>query len=620
MPWTKADQLYRSAIACFGGKSGFKRARNQTVLYGSSTRASTWRFYSFSSIFLRQFHASAALEKAARLETVSNARRAAFLIHSWKSWKQRRHLFLLHSPEAKFCYWKPAFFVGLGNHKGQMIVRWMAFTLGSAPFLFKGAAMAEEANGGMKWPFGSLYDHPPPTGLSLSHTDLQLKKATFRQKTVEAVLLFFRTLYLFALFTPALVLSMFAADKPDSRLRAAWLYVLLRTLEYAGPAFIKWGQWAATRPDMFPADICQQLSKLHSQAPAHTFYETRKIIEKAFHLPLDRLFEEFSEKPIASGSIAQVHKAVLRTKGQKPLVVAVKVRHPRVSTVIQRDFVIMNWLARMSTKFSSLEHLQLDKTVQQFATFMTKQVDLTLEAAHLMRFIYNFRQWRNVSFPRPIYPLVHPEVLVETFEEGRSIQDFIDEGPRTKLHSQLARLGSSLLLKMLLSDNFIHGDLHPGNMFVKLGKKVPQLILLDVGMTAELSQRNRYILLELFKALSDKDGARVARCALEFSEDQTCTNPEAFVGDVDNTFKQYLSVRGTSKMGDYIAELFEQVRRYRVNLDGEVCTVMVTVVILEGWQRKLDMSLDIMRMVKELLFKAEWTASFEYVMGAIAAP
>jgi aarF domain-containing kinase len=78
------------------------------------------------------------------------------------------------------------------------------------------------------------------------------------------------------------------------------------------------------------------------------------------------------------------------------------------------------------------------------------QVDLTLEAAHLQRFIYNFRKWKNVSFPVPIYPFVHPTVLVETFEEGQTVANFVDTGPLSSVHSRLAYIGSSCLLKMLL--------------------------------------------------------------------------------------------------------------------------------------------------------------------------
>lgn len=84
-------------------------------------------------------------------------------------------------------------------------------------------------------------------------------------------------------------------------------------LARAGAAFIKWGQWAATRPDLFPKDMCEQLTQLHSNAPAHSFKTTRKIVEAAFGRRLSELFDDFEEVPVASGSIAQVS-----THGEPP--------------------------------------------------------------------------------------------------------------------------------------------------------------------------------------------------------------------------------------------------------------------------------------------------------------
>jgi len=80
-------------------------------------------------------------------------------------------------------------------------------------------------------------------------------------------------------------------------------------------AFIQWGQWAATRPDLFPGDLCAELARLHTGAPRHGFAHTRAAVEGAFRRPLAELFDEFDAAPVASGSIAQVHRAVLSARG-----------------------------------------------------------------------------------------------------------------------------------------------------------------------------------------------------------------------------------------------------------------------------------------------------------------
>ncbi|XP_059623559.1 uncharacterized protein LOC132266643 [Cornus florida] len=451
----------------------------------------------------------------------------------------------------------------------------------------------------------------------------------------EGVVLLLRALYLAILFSPSIVMAPFA-DSLGPEFRKTWLRVVHKTLERAGPAFIKWGQWAATRPDLFPRDLCSELSKLHTKAPEHSFAYTKKTIEKAFGRKLSEIFDDFEEAPVASGSIAQVHRASLRSRYRgrqiKPIVVAVKVRHPGVGESIRRDFEIINIAAKISMVIPTLKWLRLDESVQQFAVFMMSQVDLAREAAHLSRFIYNFRRWKDVSFPKPVYPLVHPAVLVETFEQGESVSHYVDElEGHDRVKSALAHIGTHALLKMLLVDNFIHADMHPGNILVRVAKSKssrkrlfkskPHVIFLDVGMTAELSKSDRVNLLEFFKSVARRDGRTAAECALRLSKQQNCPNPEAFIKEVKDSFDFWGTPEGDLvHPADCMHHLLEQVRRHKVNIDGNVCTVMVTTLVLEGWQRKLDPDYDVMHTLQTLLLKVDWAKSLSYTIEGLMAP
>lgn len=448
---------------------------------------------------------------------------------------------------------------------------------------------------------------------------------------LEGLILFLRAIYLAVLFSPSIAMAPFA-NSFGVEFRKAWLHIVHLTLEKAGPAFIKWGQWAATRPDLFPRDLCTELSKLHSQAPSHSFAFTKKTIEKAFGREIPEIFDKFEEEPIASGSVAQVHRAILKFKypGQKvkPMVVAVKVRHPGVGEAIRRDFMIINLMAKFWKFIPNSKWLRLDESVQQFAVFMMSQVDLAREAAQLSRFIYNFRRWKDVSFPKPLYPLVHPAVLVETFEQGESVLHYVDnlEG-HSQIKSALAHIGTHALLKMLLVDNFIHADMHPGNILVRLipakasFKSRPHVIFLDVGMTAELSKRDRMNLLEFFKAVALRDGRTAAECTLRLSSRQSCPHPEAFIEEVEKYFNFWGTQEGELlSPAECMQQLLEQVRNHGVNIDGNVCTVMVTTLVLEGWQRKLDPEYNVMQSLQTLLFKADWVESLFYTIEGVMAP
>ncbi|KAL1325456.1 hypothetical protein HN51_035529 [Arachis hypogaea] len=455
-------------------------------------------------------------------------------------------------------------------------------------------------------------------------------------EALEIVILFIRAIYLIVLFFPCIAMAPLVNHFGD-QFRKTWIHVVRLSLEKAGPAFIKWGQWAATRPDLFPRDLCGELSEFHTKAPSHKFAYSRACVENAFGRKLTEIFENFDEEPVASGSIAQVHRATLKYKypGQqmKPLVVAVKVRHPGVADAIRRDFIIINLIAKISCLFPNLKWLRLDESVQQFAVYMMSQVDLSREAAHLSRFIYNFRRWKDVSFPMPLYPLVHPSVLVETYEQGESVLHYVHElKGQEHIKSALAHIGTHALLKMLLVDNFIHADMHPGNILVRVAKSKlspiglfksrPHVIFLDVGLTTELSKMERENLLKFFKAVALQDGRSAAESTLRLSRRQNCPDPISFTEEVEKSFEFWRSTEGERvSTADRIQQLLEHVRFYRVNLDGNVCAVMVTTLVLEGWQRKLDPEYDVMHTLQTLLFKKDdWAESMSHAIEGVVAP
>ena len=232
------------------------------------------------------------------------------------------------------------------------------------------------------------------------------------------VALFMRAFALLLLFLPVLLTAPLAALLGPFR-RRVWFWLVTRALASAGTAFIKWGQWAAVRPDMFPERLCAELGELHSRAPEHSFAYSRREIEQALGAPLDAVFERFDSRALASGSIAQVHRATLGGRE-----VAVKVRHPRVVERIVTDFTLMRLAAEASAHVPGLSYLNLKASVGQFSETMVAQTRLDIEGEHLDRFNWNFGPWRDCVFPRTLTPLGRPPskaVLVETFEPGELV-------------------------------------------------------------------------------------------------------------------------------------------------------------------------------------------------------
>lgn len=439
-----------------------------------------------------------------------------------------------------------------------------------------------------------------------------------------------RAVYLCALFTPALLLA--APCLWLGWRREFWMWLLCGTLERAGPAFIKWGQWAATRPDMFPPDMCTELERLQTKAPAHSARFSIAAVEAAFGAPIDQMFDSFEEDPVASGSIAQVHRATLSARGARGTslppgaTVAVKVRHPGVEDLMQRDFQIMEHIAACCAAVPSLAGLRVEDSIRQFGAPLKDQLDLTREADNLARFNHNFRSWRNLSFPRPIFPLVAPGVLVETFEEGVLISKLV-HSPDGRDSVHVAVTGMQSYLQMLLKDNFVHADLHPGNILVKpavlrpeeqlsaslrrlarsvLGLKAqevqPHVVLLDVGMVAEMSRLDKLAVMDFFNAVSSLDGTKVAESITRFSANVLQPAAQlAFVEDMKAMFEDIDEQRMREYTQEVIGDMLERIRQHGVSIRGTVSTLLVTTMVLEGWSTKLHPDIRILESIKELL-------------------
>jgi hypothetical protein len=179
-------------------------------------------------------------------------------------------------------------------------------------------------------------------------------------------------------------------DAAAAALRRRAYRLLLGSCAAAGPSFIKWAQWASSRRDLFPDEFIDVVGSLQDAAPTHAGAHSARAVAAAFGSPPGELFEEFSAEAVASGSIAQVHRARLRLPCGGSLPVAVKVRHPDVAARIATDFRLLGLLASAAGRVRALRGLSLRQSVAQFTATMTAQCDLRVEAAHALRFANNF--------------------------------------------------------------------------------------------------------------------------------------------------------------------------------------------------------------------------------------
>lgn len=468
------------------------------------------------------------------------------------------------------------------------------------------------------------------------------------------ILIFLRTLYLTGIFAPVAIAAPCAYLISDlSTDFAKWWWDLLReSIRISGPCNTKLAQWIATRPDLFPQELCRQLQILQVRAQHHTWEETREVLTRMFppgwdaDILVDIDAATNSPLTVGSGCVADVFSARLKSRGMER--VAIKVIHPGVADSIDADLRIMRAVVWITEHLPGMSKLSLREVVEEFAEFMYRQLDLRLEAKALQRFRHNFgcdakahekskkeKLFRQVvsnrpgrvTFPDPREPYVTQLALVETFEEGDSISEYLHSDNETR--RKLAIMGLDTVLKMVFEDNFIHADLHMGNIIVRKaneskergigtagdGSPTLDMAMIDAGLVAELGPEDRRNFIDLFKAVVRNDGRLVGRLMIERSRDHGagCLNPEAFEREMEAVVAAVHSsglALGRIGVGALLQRVLIACYTHGVKLESKYASVIIGIGVLEGLGRQLDPDVDILMRAAPYVFKAALNASF----------
>ncbi|XP_012708503.3 LOW QUALITY PROTEIN: uncharacterized aarF domain-containing protein kinase 2 [Fundulus heteroclitus] len=514
-----------------------------------------------------------------------------------------------------------------------------------------------------------------------------------------------RALVLLFKFGPLLLLSPLALM--STRCASYWLEALLWVTESSGPTFIKLGQWASTRRDIFSQEFCERFSRLHVKVRPHSWAHTKQCLRRAFGEAWRWVLVFDSKEPVGSGCVAQVYRGwarveqvedasfqsmveemeredmleaweipglgglagVLRqlwkgrreedegirrgalqigspgkSSGEKErlIPVAIKVVHPGVRRQVEIDLLLMkagSWLLHC---LPGLKWLSMCEVVEEFEKLMTKQIDLRFEARNIERFQENFRDVDNIKFPTPLRPFVTRNILVETFEESEPISNYLSSEIPQEVKQRIARMGVDTLLKMVFVDNFVHGDLHPGNILVQRLKPPTgssdatgasgdhhgkttltdlldtvvvsvrpdpcplQLVLLDAGIVAQLSERDLANFKAVFTAVVLRKGERVAELILNHARANECKDVALFKKEmadlVDHAVSNTLSL-GKIQVADLLSKVFGLLIKHKVKLESNFASIVFAIMVLEGLGRSLDPNLDILDLAKPLLLK-----------------
>ncbi len=359
---------------------------------------------------------------------------------------------------------------------------------------------------------------------------------------------------------------------------------LRHAMEDLGPTFIKLGQVLSTRPDRVPQALVVELGNLRDQVRPEKTADIVAVLEAELGGKREDYFSSFAETPVGSGSIAQVHKATLRSTGE---LVAVKIQRPGIERAILADLDILAWMAKEThERVEALRPYNLPEIVEALRESLRLELDFGNEARNAALF-----SLRNPHGPRVFAPKVHEDYtsrrLLVTEHVAGSPPDRVELPPEAR--RELARLGADSIFDQIIRSGFFHADPHPGNIIVTAEGRI---CFLDWGIAGQLTRRMRYRLAELLDAVVHLDAERVSRVALTMNETGRRPDEEQLEMQVTQVFNRYGDFR-LSQIGHMIVDLIYALGQCGVRIPRAYTMLARAVISIETTGRQLDPDFDI---------------------------
>ena len=369
-----------------------------------------------------------------------------------------------------------------------------------------------------------------------------------------------------------------------------------RALEDLGPIFVKFGQILSTRRDLLPDDLAEELAKLQDQVPPFSSDDAIKIIEQSFKQPLDSIFQHFERTPLASASIAQVHKATL-LDGRE---MVVKVVRPDIEKVIRRDLALLYAIAEKIEKFwQDGRRLRPREVVEEFEKNIIDELDLLREAANASQLRRNFKDSPLLYIPEVDWDHCRKKVMVMERIHGMPVTNMAELQAMDIDFKRLAEMGVEIFFTQVFRDNFFHADMHPGNIFVS---NTGQYIAIDFGIMGSLNPEDQRYLAENFLAFFNRDYYRVAELHVESGWVPSDTRVDDFESAIRSVCEPiFEKPLHEISFGQLLLRLFQTARRFNMEVQPQLVLLQKTLLNIEGLGRELYPQLDLWDTAKPFL-------------------
>ena len=330
-------------------------------------------------------------------------------------------------------------------------------------------------------------------------------------------------------------------------------------LEDLGPTYIKLGQIMSMRSDIFPKKICDEFMRLRSEVTPMPFSDVREVIEHAYGMKLEDVFEEIQETPIGSASIAQVHKAKLKS-GET---VVVKVQRKGIYETMSRDIAFLHRAVKLMPPINMAGLVDMNQVLDEMWVVAQDEMNFLAEAANMEEFA---RLNKNVAFvtsPMLYREYTTTQVLVMEYIDGIGVDE---KEKLLEAGYDLDEIGSKMAdnyVKQIMEDGFFHADPHPGNMRIRDGK----IVWIDMGMMGRFSQRDQVLLGKVIKGVATNDVSLIVEAVLSLGDFHDKPDQKLLYSDIGDWLTKYGNANfGGLNMGTLMQDLMDIMKENRVSM------------------------------------------------------
>jgi ubiquinone biosynthesis protein len=349
---------------------------------------------------------------------------------------------------------------------------------------------------------------------------------------------------------------------------------LRRSFERLGPTFIKFGQLLSLRPDIMPPEYILELEKMQDNTPVVPYSEIIKLLTAEFGTHPKKLFRSIEKKPIASASLAQVHKAQLKT-GK---VVVIKVQRPGIEKTIREDIEILRHIAHWMSKRKTFENYPLIPLVEEFKRWTLRELNFGFEASNTKIVGEHFKGDKVVIIPKVYKEYSTRRVLTLQYISGTPIND-VPKLKKKRNMSLLIKKTYKSLVTMVLHYGIFHADPHPGNILIHRDK----IAFVDFGIVGRFDDRLRKITLHLLNAAVKSDTEMALKAILDLQQKKEISNKQRLKHDLRDVLDQIqLEKLKDIQVSTLLSEILGIIHHHRIEVPLDFTLFAKTVITMEG--------------------------------------